>query len=100
MWILPKIGHDMAPLLNGAHPRTVNAMNLLPFDPLSPRTLSLVLLGLIVLLTYADTNGVKVNTSAAGRAPACTGTSESDFGCRKSRNTIQNGNLTVRHSFD
>ena len=74
-------------------------MNLLPFDPLSPRALSIVLLGLIVLLTYADTSSVKVNTSAAGRAPACTGTS-TEFGCRTSRNTIQNGNLTVRHSFD
>lgn len=75
-------------------------MNLLPFDPLSPRALSIVLLGLIVLLTYADTNGVKVNATSAGRAPICTGASQSDFGCRTSRNTIQNGELTVRHSFD
>jgi hypothetical protein len=75
-------------------------MNLLPFDLLSPRSLSIVLLGLIVLLTYADTSGVKVNASAPGRAPACTGTAQGDFGCRSSRNTIENGNLTVRHSFD
>ena len=82
-------------------------MTLLSFDPFSPRVLSLVLLGLIVLVTQANdpvrsasalvTNDGRSAPCANGFVPPSSG---SGWGCGgASRNAIRGGSLTVGTSF-
>ena len=77
-------------------------MSLLPFDPMSPRALSLVLLALIILVTVAD-NGPKSSTLVSGgdRYVNCYGADAGDpFRCRNGgRNAIAGGHLSVGTSF-
>ena len=77
-------------------------MTLLPFDPLSPRSLSLVLLGLIVLVTMAD-SGPKVGslTHTNARYVNCYGVDGGNkFRCPDGgRNSIAGGHLSVGKSF-
>lgn len=79
-------------------------MHLLPFDIFSPRSLSIILLGLIILVTQADRNMVRttslVNSDSrtAHCANAYVPTAQAGSGCG-SRNTIQGGRLTVGKTF-
>lgn len=77
-------------------------MSLLPFDPMGPRALSLVLLALIVLVTVAD-DGPKGSSLVSNneRYVNCYGADANDtFRCRNGgRNSIAGGNLSVGTSF-
>ncbi len=75
---------------------------LLPFDPLSPRALSLTLLVLIILVTVAD-SGPRASSFVGNdsRYVNCYGADASDkFHCRNAgRNSIAGGTLNVGKSF-
>ena len=82
-------------------------MHLLPFDPLSPRALSILLLGLIILVTQAQdpsrrssslvSNDSRSAPCASGYVPAA---NPSGWGCGGvARNSIRGGNLSVGTSF-
>ncbi|MEM1430971.1 MAG: hypothetical protein AAGG09_16060 [Pseudomonadota bacterium] len=77
-------------------------MALLPFDPLGPRALSLVLLGLIILVQVAD-DGPKGSSlvSNSERYVNCFGADGGNkFRCPDGgRNSISGGNLSVSKSF-
>ncbi|MEM0937614.1 MAG: hypothetical protein AAF646_13390 [Pseudomonadota bacterium] len=76
-------------------------MTLLPFDPFSARSLSIVLLGLILLVTFTD-NGPRGGSlvSHDGRQYVnCYGAGADAFHCRNTRNSITGGQVNVGGSF-
>jgi len=81
-------------------------MHLLPFDPFSPRALSIALLGLIILVSQARDparSGSSLVRNDQRSAPCAQGyvpsTTSAGWGCGGGRNTIQGGKLTVGTSF-
>ena len=76
-------------------------MNLLPFDPFGPRFLSLLLLGLIIMLSFADSGPGSGNLVANNREYInCNGASHNRFECATGRNRIQGGSLAVGPSMN
>jgi hypothetical protein len=77
-------------------------MTLLPFDPMSPRALSIALLGLIILVTVAGDGPHRSSLVSGGdRYVNCYGTDAGDkFRCPNgARNSISGGHLSVGSSF-
>jgi hypothetical protein len=77
-------------------------LSILPFDLMSPRALSVLLLGLIVLVSYNDELTRKSSlvpalpVGAQGCSPGTIPSANATFGCGgSSRNSVQGGKLTV-----
>lgn len=81
-------------------------LSILPFDIMSPRALSVMLLGLIVLVSFNDELSRKTSLvpalplGAQNCSPGTIPAANVAFGCGPgARNSVQGGKLTVGTSF-